>query len=67
MSTCSLRPLEEMGRFAVVVVDPPWPLRKTGKRRDRPNQAGRGDMGYRSMSLAEISALPVWSVAEPSC
>ena len=54
-----MKPLTEMGRYAALVVDPPWPLKKTGARKTRPNQAGHGDLGYAPMSLKEIASLPI--------
>ena len=56
-----MKPLEEMGRFSVVVVDPPWPLRKTGKRAGR-DEVAYGDLGYKPMSMDSILALPIQSV-----
>lgn len=50
-----MKPLADMGRFAVVVVDPPWPLTKT-RRKVRPNQHG---FDYQTMTLDEIAALPI--------
>lgn len=43
------------GRYRVVVIDPPWPV-KFRPRKDRPNQVA---MPYRTMALDEIAALPV--------
>ena len=31
--------LDEMGRFVTVVVDPPWPIQKTGARKSRSDMA----------------------------
>lgn len=46
--------------YATIVADPPWPLSKIRKR-VRPNQV---DMPYSMMSLADIAALPVGSLAD---
>ena len=47
------------GGYKTIVVDPPWPLKKI-QRRVRPNQK---EMDYPLMSLAEIQALPIESIA----
>ena len=59
-----MKPLEELGKFATVVIDPPWPLKKTGARKTRPNQTGHGNFGYQTMSLEDIGAMPLSSVLE---
>ena len=51
-------------RYRTVVIDPPWPLRKTGARKSRPNQVGHGDLGYSMMSLDEIKSMDILSVTE---
>ena len=53
-----MKPLEEMGKFATVVVDPPWPMAKI-LRDWRPNQVA---LDYPTMSVIEIAALPVPNV-----
>ena len=56
------KPLEEMGKFATVVIDPPWPLSQPFGLR------GGGLIGasiqeqYGMMSLADIAALPIRAV-----
>lgn len=52
------------GGFKTIVVDPPWPVSKTGKRKSRPSQGTALD--YPIMSLADITALPVQSIAAES-
>ncbi len=57
MSGSVVQPLEEMGRYATVVIDPPWPvsqstLRKNGRDAYKP-------WAYPRMSLEQIRALPV--------
>jgi len=47
--------------YGTIVVDPPWPVKKTGKRKSRPNQGTILD--YPTMTLEEIKALPVQSIA----
>lgn len=52
-----------VGKYACIVVDPPWPLRKTPMR-VRPNQVG---FDYPTMSLDEIAALPLEQLALTDC
>lgn len=47
-------------KFDVIAVDPPWPVRKI-IRKSRPNQVAKLD--YETMTLDEIKALPVESIA----
>jgi len=47
-------------KYDVIVVDPPWPMKKI-VRRVRPNQAETFD--YRTMSIAEIEQLPISSIS----
>jgi N6-adenosine-specific RNA methylase IME4 len=50
--------------FRTIVADPPWPIRwegGTGGRRRRPTS-----LGYKTMALEEIAALPVGDLADPS-
>jgi len=49
-------------KYKTIVVDPPWPQRKTGARKSRPNQ--KQNLDYPTMSLSEISALPILSISE---
>ena len=51
------------GKYDVIVIDPPWPMQKI-ERDVRPRQAG---FDYKSMSLDEIAAYPVSSVAMDDC
>lgn len=51
----SCPPLESMGRYAVAVIDPPWPIDWW---RDQ-GTAGYLDFPYDTMSMAEIAELPV--------
>ena len=48
-------------KYKVLVIDPPWPQGKTGKRDVRPNQGTKLD--YPTMTKEELLALPVqnWS------
>ena len=46
------------GKYSTVVIDPPWQMTKI-KRRVAPNQVG---FDYKTMSIEEISDLPVESI-----
>jgi|GEM_PF-5544318 len=46
--------------YSVVVVDPPWPVRKI-VRRVRPNQ--KAELDYKTMSLDEIKSMPIREVS----
>lgn len=50
-------------QFSTIVVDPPWPIEKIA-REVRPNQAA---LDYPTMSLDEISALPVSPLCFDDC
>jgi len=52
-----------MKKYNIIVVDPPWPVKKI-THRERPNQV---HMDYEVMSLEQISQLPVGNLAEDSC
>ena len=62
-----MKPLEEMGKFATVVVDPPWPLRlaptltKTGN-----HQKGSfaPNLPYSTRTIDDISSLPIESLLD---
>ena len=57
-----MKPLEEMGKFKTVVVDPPWPLKGLGF---KPNpsmnhwSAKNINLPYESMGIYQIKQLPV--------
>ena len=57
-----MKPLAEMGRYATVVVDPPWEVvqwqRSTKNYRDLP---------YATMSFENLESMPVESVCKDSC
>ncbi len=55
-------PLPE-GKYRCIVVDPPWPVSKI-EREARPRQGH--DLDYPTMSLEEIGALDVASLADPN-
>jgi N6-adenosine-specific RNA methylase IME4 len=56
-------PLPGNGPYRVIVVDPPWPYGPRSE--DDPSK--RGVRPYPTMSIAEICALPVVSVAHHDC
>jgi N6-adenosine-specific RNA methylase IME4 len=51
--------------YRTIVVDPPWHYAKTNADKDREGYKGKPGLGYGSMSLAEIAALPVDELADP--
>lgn len=52
-----------MKKYQIIVVDPPWQIKKIIKR-VRPNQV---EMDYPMMSLDEIKALPVNKITDDLC
>lgn len=50
------------GRHDVIVIDPPWRYDTRGEDRDV-----RGTVGYPDMSVEEICAMPIASLAEKDC
>ena len=62
-----MKPLAEMGRYATVVIDPPWPMAGLGltdptKRTIGHQRVGPTALSYPTMDIAEISALPIADV-----
>ena len=55
-----MNPLEEMGKFKTVVVDPPWDVRQG-------NCRNNGGLPYSTMLPVEIAALPIQTVVESNC
>uniref|UniRef100_A0A6M3JMM0 Putative methyltransferase n=3 Tax=viral metagenome TaxID=1070528 RepID=A0A6M3JMM0_9ZZZZ len=53
----------EMKLYDVIVVDPPWPVKKL-THKARPNQV---DMDYHTMSVNEIADLSIENLAAESC
>ncbi|GAF78269.1 unnamed protein product, partial [marine sediment metagenome] len=51
-----------MKGYDIIVVDPPWPIKKL-THKARPNQVS---MDYKTMSIDEISNLPVGDLANNS-
>ena len=56
-----MKPLSQMGRFATVVIDPPWKIGGFGWA-DLPTNNYERDLPYGVMSLREIKELPVADV-----
>lgn len=50
------------GQYKTIVIDPPWPMKKIARMETRPNQGEF--MDYPTMTLDEITALPVRNLAE---
>ena len=63
--TKHLTPLQDMGRFATIVVDPPWPLKPLGLSIPAPGRSYRyKELPYSTMSIKEIKDLPVPQVLQ---
>ncbi len=58
-------PPQGLHQYRCIVVDPPWNQGKTGKRAARPNQTK--ELGYPTMSKAELMKLPIPDWAAESC
>jgi len=60
----------DLKRYSTIVVDPPWRYGKWGKA-SKPNYEGHipkeSDLPYEWMSIDEIKALPVGSLANKNC
>ena len=53
-----MQPLSEMGRFATVVIDPPWPV--SWSRSGKGRKSGQNSfIMYETMNLQEIAGLPM--------
>lgn len=52
-------------KYNVITADPPWPLVRMHRKQARPNQPKVLD--YPTMSIEEIAALPVGSLAQDDC
>jgi N6-adenosine-specific RNA methylase IME4 len=49
--------------YGTIVADPPWHYEKTNADKDAEDYEGRSGLGYGSMTLDEIKALPVGDLA----
>ena len=56
-----MKPLEDMGKYATVVIDPPWGLHVS---RSNSREGGYAAPTYETLNLAEIAYLPVYRVLE---
>ena len=56
-----MKPLQDMGRYATVVIDPPWHLGSLWGS-DQTNTGLKRNLDYKTMSLPDIKALPVHDV-----
>lgn len=65
MCVLTPKPLESLGRFGSVVVDPPWAFTFSTRKSEAGNNGWRGstDRHYRNMSMQELKDLPVPDVA----
>ena len=63
-----MQPLEEMGKYAIVVIDPPWPvqLKLDGFGNNGPYSTHPQDLPYGLMTVDDIAALPVPAVLDES-
>ena len=60
-----MKPLEEMGKFATVVIDPPWPLPSLGWRSNHGHSYETDyERGYKLMYIEDITSLPIQSVLD---
>ena len=58
-----LVPLQDMGRYPTVVIDPPWPLRLAARYEQRRSGGFPAhSLRYKSLPLHEIAALPIQEV-----
>lgn len=52
-------------KYDIIIIDPPWNQRKTGKRKTRPNQTTTLD--YPTMSKEEIKKIPIKDWSNDQC
>ena len=57
-----MRPLEDMGEYAVVVIDPPWKIALGPVVPEKQWGKTAPDLPYEAMSLSEIAAMPIPAV-----
>lgn len=58
-----MKPLSEIGKYATVVIDPPWPLSPLGWAEKRKNGYAES-LSYSLMSVDDIAAMPVSDVLD---
>ena len=54
---------EQSDCYRTIVVDPPWPFQWNGGKGGRRRR--ETELGYRTMSIEEIAAIPVGELAHP--
>ena len=54
-----MKPLQDMGRYATVVVDPPWELQRTGGHLAGKWKPGWEGVTYDTMTIEDIASLPI--------
>jgi N6-adenosine-specific RNA methylase IME4 len=57
------KPLEAVGLFQTIVIDPPWDWGDEGD----VNQLGRAKPDYSTMPIEEIEALPIGKISDKDC
>ena len=60
-----MKPLEDMGKFATVVIDPPWPLSGPGfvyGEKDNRNGISVKPLKYATMTIQDIADLPIANI-----
>lgn len=55
------------GPYTTIVADPPWHYDKTNADKSAEGYAGKRGLGYSSMTLDEIKALPLGAIADGDC
>lgn len=62
-----MKPLEDMGKFATVVIDPPWDMPMSGFSQRRVNSASgqlATELPYAALSITDLSSVPVDAVLD---
>ena len=57
-----MKPLEEMGKYAVVVIDPPWDITISRGLKDNKSSGLGLDVPYQTMKIEDIKAIPIENV-----
>ena len=55
-----------LDRYSTIVADPPWHYAKVNPDKDREGYKG-GGLPYSTMTVEQVAALPIGSIAEPDC
>jgi len=56
-----------MRRYKTILIDPPWPLRESGRRNRRKGAHGKARLPYPTMEWNQLLGLPVPLLAERGC